>query len=84
MSRIDVRACGLSCAIVWASGIFLLGTVSACVDWGGMLVSVLGSLYIGYSSTIPGIIAGTLWAFVDGAIAGVIFAWLYNKLAKKG
>jgi hypothetical protein len=47
------------------------------------LVTVLSSLYIGYSPTFLGGIIGGIWAFVDGAIAGAIIAWVYNLVAKK-
>ena len=37
---------------------------------------------IGYSFTLLGSVIGTAWSFVDWGIAGVIFAWLYNKINK--
>jgi len=27
-------------------------------------------------------LTGMVWAFFDAAIGGLVFAWLYNKLAK--
>ncbi len=83
MAKFDVRAFGLACGIVWAAGVCALGIFSFFLDWGRIMVAVLASLYPGYSSALPGIIAGTLWAFVDGALFGVLFAWLYNKIARK-
>ncbi len=46
---------------------------------GVSLVAVLSSLYIGYAPSFVGSVAGTVWAFVDGFIGGVIIAWLYNR-----
>ncbi len=42
--------------------------------------AVLSSLYIGYAPSFVGSVAGTVWAFADGFIGGVIVAWLYNRL----
>ncbi len=39
-------------------------------------------VYIGYSFTPIGSIIGAIWGFFDFAIAGAIFAWLYNKIKK--
>ena len=39
-------------------------------------------VYIGYSFTPIGSIIGAIWGFIDFAIAGAIFAWLYNKIKK--
>lgn len=41
------------------------------------------SLYPGYeaSGTFGQVIIGTLNGFIDGAICGVLFAWLYNTFA---
>lgn len=30
-----------------------------------------------------GSIIGLIWAFVDGLVAGAIFAWLYNLVAAR-
>ena len=46
------------------------------------VVQFLSSVYIGYDLSPIGIVLGMLWGFVDAAIGGLIFAWLYNKLAK--
>ncbi len=41
----------------------------------------MDGLYPGYA---PGgfgsVIMGTLYALVDGAIGGAVFAWLYNRI----
>ena len=37
----------------------------------------------GLCPTFLGGIIGAIWAFIDGAIAGAIIAWVYNKVAPK-
>ena len=59
--------------------VFVLGVVAAAFGWGVQLAAALSSLYIGYGPTFVGAIAGAVWAFVDGLIAGVLIAWFYNR-----
>jgi hypothetical protein len=53
--------------------------MAAFFGWGMLVVQVLSSLYIGYGPTFVGTIAGAVWAFVDGFVAGVLIAWLYKQ-----
>lgn len=44
----------------------------------------MSSVYPGYK-TVGGfgsVTVGTLYALVDGAVGGAIFAWLYNSFSK--
>jgi ABC-type dipeptide/oligopeptide/nickel transport system permease subunit len=56
--------------------------MAALLNWGNLMVSVLGSLYVGYSATVVGSLIGTVWAFFDGLIGGAVFAYLYNYLGQ--
>lgn len=49
-------------------------------------LQTMASVYFGYHATrsIAEVIVGTLYGAVDGLIAGAVFAWLYNQLAKPG
>lgn len=71
---------GLAVGLTWALAVFLLGIAAGLFDWGVTVVAVLSSLYIGYEPSFVGSVAGTVWAFADGFIGGVIVAWLYNRL----
>jgi membrane associated rhomboid family serine protease len=44
------------------------------------VVQVLSSLFVGYGPSFVGVVAGAVWAFFDGFVAGVLIAWLYNRL----
>ena len=48
--------------------------------YGGAYLALLISLYPGYDPLSPplGIIVGTLYSLVVGALAGLLFGWLYN------
>jgi hypothetical protein len=81
MNKCSPNALGVAIGVVWAAYVFLMG-IGAMFDWGVTLVDEISSLYIGYGPSIRGAIIGGIWGFVDGYIAGVVIAWIYNRLAK--
>jgi fructose-specific phosphotransferase system IIC component len=80
---LGVVSFGLAVGITSAVFVFLLGIVAALLGWGIELAQILASLYIGFGPTFAGTIAGAVWAFVDGLIAGMMIAWLYNKIVMR-
>ena len=79
MTRLSVKGLGLAVGVTWGIGVLILGLIGS-IGWGRAVVDVLGSLYLGFRPTPVGSIIGGAWAFVDGALAGVVVAWLYNHL----
>ncbi len=77
---LGVISLGLAIGITSAIFVFLLGVAAALFDWGVTLAAVLSSVYIGFGPTFVGSIAGAVWAFVDGFVAGILIAWFYNRL----
>jgi hypothetical protein len=67
--------------VLWALYVGCVG-ITAMFGWGDDLIAPLASLYIGYAASVIGAIIGAVWAFIDGFVAGVIIAWIYNKMAK--
>lgn len=82
MAKLDVRAFGLACGIVWGAAMLLLGLLNIFCTWGSGIEAVMATLYLGYRATLLGSIIGGIWGFVDGGVGGLIFAWMYNKFAK--
>ena len=76
---LGVVSFGLAVGVTSAIFVFALGIVATAFGWGLELAAALSSLYIGYGPTFVGTIAGAVWAFVDGLIAGILIAWLYNR-----
>jgi len=70
---------GLALGLMSAIAFFILGIV-AISGYGAIIVEKISSIYIGYSASVGGAILGALWAFVDGFVGGIIFAWVYNKI----
>lgn len=81
--KLSVRALTITAAAVWGACIFLVAMGNLIwPGYGRVLLELAESLYPGY--TIGGfgsVIVATLYAMLDGAIAGAVFAWLYNRLA---
>jgi hypothetical protein len=82
MAKLDVRAFALAAGLVWGGAMFCLGVLDVFTTWGDVFGAVMSTVYIGYTPTFIGSIIGGIWGFCDAGIGGLIFAWLYNKLAK--
>jgi hypothetical protein len=71
---------GLALGILCGLAMFIAGLAATYAGYGTEIVSLIGSVYIGYDINLVGSIVGGIWGFLDGLIGGFIFAWLYNKL----
>ncbi|HEX9900511.1 MAG TPA: hypothetical protein VGC81_14905 [Candidatus Methylomirabilis sp.] len=52
-------------------------------SYGEAFLQTMASVYPGYhvTRTPMSILVGTLYAGLDGAVAGLLFGWIYNRLA---
>ncbi len=80
MNRCQPLALGIAIGVLWALYVFCVG-IAAMFGWGVALVNALASFYIGFGASLFGAIVGAIWAFVDGLVAGLIIAWIYNMVA---
>ncbi|WP_133129615.1 bacteriophage holin [Legionella yabuuchiae] len=80
--KLSPLALGLSLGIFWGISVLLLGLLSYFFTFGEVFVNSIGTLYIGYESTILGSIIGGIIGFIDAFICGLIIAWLYNLFVK--
>ena len=80
MGRLDIKVCGLMAGCIWSAGIFILGFMTmAWWEAGDRIVKLFSTVYIGYRANLLGCLIGAFWGFIDGAITGVLIAWIYNK-----
>ena len=81
--KLSVRSFAVACALLMGGGMLVMGLVNlVSPGYGRAAMEVIASVYPGYRAE-PGIgnsIVGTLYAAVDGALGGALFAWLYNRL----
>ena len=82
--KLNVFALGLAFGLIWGLGLFILTWWIIAFDGfeeAAQIDTIISRVYRGYSITAAGSVIGLIWAFFDGLIGGVIFAWLYNLLA---
>lgn len=79
----SIRTVGLTLGVFWGATMFFLAWWLMITGNAEGPITLLERIYIGYSFTPMGSVIGAVWGFVDGGIAGIIFAWLYNLIDKK-
>ncbi len=84
--QLSVKGFALAFGITYAAAM-LAGGLMALIwpEWGARFMSLAGSLYPGVGGvTLWSAIVAAIYAFIDGAIGGAVFAWLYNRFAGSG
>ena len=84
--KLNVKAMTIAVALIWGVAVLLVGLANLVWEgYGQMFLDCVASVYPGYKATagIGDVIVGTLYALLDGAIAGLIFALLYNLFATR-
>ncbi len=84
--KLDVKALALTGGLIWGILAMFLSGVANLI-WSGYaqgFLTVMASVYPGYNATASfgQVIIGTLYGLVDGAVAGALFAWVYNCFAQ--
>jgi hypothetical protein len=86
LMKLDIKAMSITVGLIWGVlAMFLVGVTNLIWSaYGRAFLEVMASIYPGYTATpsFGQVILGTLYGLVDGAIAGAVLAWLYNRFAK--
>ncbi|MFY9856219.1 MAG: hypothetical protein WAK26_20310 [Terracidiphilus sp.] len=85
--RFNIRAMAMAGGILWGGCVLLVGMLNLIIDgYGEHFLEMLASIYPGYHATrsFAEVGVAAFYAILDGMIAGGIFAWLYNRLARPG
>lgn len=81
--KLNVKAFALACGLIWGLGLFLLTWWLIAIEGVTEEVPFIGRIYRGYNISPLGSVIGLIWALIDGAIGGAIFAWLYNLISSR-
>jgi hypothetical protein len=84
--RMSVMSIAAAAALLWGLAFFFVGAINFIrPPYGLAFLEVMSSLYPGYKNigTPDSILVGTIYAFVDGGVAGALFAWFNNFFAGK-
>jgi hypothetical protein len=84
--QFNLRALMLTTGLLWGGAVLLVAIANLIwTGYGAAFLQLVASIYPGYQAGtgIGSVVLVTIYAFIDGAIGGAIFGWLYNTLSKK-
>jgi hypothetical protein len=82
--KLSIGAVTITVAILWGGAVLLCGIANLIwPSYGLAFLQLAASIYPGYHATrsLGGLVVGTGYAILDGAVAGLLFGWLYNYFA---
>lgn len=84
--KLSLKAMVIAGALFKAIGFLFVSVMNLVLrPYGGAYLALLTSIYPGYDpvSGPIGIVVGTFYSLIAGALAGLLFGWLYNFFAEK-
>jgi hypothetical protein len=81
--KLNVKAFSLAFGLIWGLGLLCLTWWIIAFDGATGEATIIGQVYRGFNISPMGSLIGLVWAFVDGAVGGAIFAWLYNSVVSR-
>ncbi|MGB2636226.1 MAG: hypothetical protein WAM58_20015 [Candidatus Acidiferrum sp.] len=81
MMRLSVKAMAIAAGLLGGGGILFVGLINLVFpSYGSNFIRLMSSVYPWFHDTrsVGNVVIGTVDGLIDGAIAGLLFAWLYN------
>ncbi len=82
--KLSIRGVTLAAAVLWGIAVLLCGAINLFrPSYAGRFLEIVASVYPGFEADggVGNLVVGTVYALVDGAICGFLFALLYNLFA---
>lgn len=82
--KLSIWAIALTMGLLWAGCMLVVGIIHLFAPaYGAEFLRMMSSVYPGFhdSATWGSVIVGTLYGFLDGLVGGLIFAWIYDRIA---
>jgi hypothetical protein len=82
--KLSLKAIAAACGLLWGGALLTVGVANLIrPSYGTKFLRTVASVYPGYNAraTAGQVAVGTACALADGAIAGALTAWLYNRFA---
>jgi hypothetical protein len=83
----SVKGLTMTCALLWGGCMLVVGLINlADASYGGEFLRLMSSVYPGADTTrtLARVVLGAIYGFVDGAVAGWLFAMLFNAFGSSG
>ena len=81
--EVNTKVIALTLGIVWSLYLLAISIIAMSSEfYGHNVAKFIMTVYPGYTLSFVGVIYGMLWAFLDGAIFGVVFSFIYNQVLK--
>jgi hypothetical protein len=81
MRRLSLKSLAISGGVLWGACILCVGLIhSADPSYGVKFLAMTSSIYPGFHVTgaIERVVIRTIEGFFDGAVTGLVLAWIYN------
>lgn len=79
--RSSLKGATMTCALLWGGCMLIVGLINlADASYGGEFLRMMSSVYPGADTarTLGRVLLGAGYGFVDGAVAGWLFAAIYR------
>lgn len=77
-AKLSPCALGLTFGILNALYLLVFAWSAMIWGYGSQMIVLIADIYPGYAATHIGGALGAGWGFLDGAVFGVLGAWIYN------
>lgn len=80
--RLSLKAMAIAAGLLWGGGILFVGLMNLVFPrYGSNFIQLTSSVYPWFHDTrsLGNVVIGTVDGLIDGAIAGLLLAWLYNS-----
>jgi hypothetical protein len=82
--RLSMKGMAVAAALLWGGCILFVGLLNLAMPSYGMnFLQMMSSVYPWFhaSRSFGDVLMGSVDGLVDGATAGILFAWLYNSFS---